>query len=780
MLLTLDQQNPIKRLRLKVSGVVQGVGFRPFVYSAARKLNLRGFVGNESGGVFIEIEGAERNLSGFLFELKDSAPPLARISKVEEIEIAPVFETDFRIVESNGKKGENTFVSPDVSVCNDCLGEMFDPNNRRYLYPFINCTNCGTRFTIQTSVPYDRPNTTMNVFEMCKMCRSEYENPRDRRFHAQPISCWDCGVQAWFKTVNSQQLKVNSEKINPLIAAQKHLKANQIVAVKGIGGFHLAGNAKSDWAVSLLRERKNRIEKPFAVMAKDVATVGEFAEISHAEAKLLESREKPIVLLKKQKTNILSSLVAPENQNVGVMLPYSPLHHLLFYQFDNEDAPLDVLLMTSGNFANEPIIKENAEALRKLPALADAFLLHNREIYVQCDDSVVQIVDKKQLPFRRSRGFAPFPVELPFELSKKILAIGGELKNTFALAKNNFVVMSPHLGDMENLETLDAFQNCLKQMTRLFQIEPEIVVGDLHPAYLSTNWTQNNLAEIARPNASFVRVQHHHAHIAAVMAENGVSPGETVVGFAFDGTGYGTDGAIWGGEVLLANYREFKRKAQLEYVGLPGGDAAIKKPYRTALAYLHHAGISFDAALSPVTACPPNELKILQRTFETDFNLVPTSSMGRLFDAVASIAGGRQTVSYEAQAAIEFEASLDDTVIDAYEFDLLAGEPQQISAKNLINQVIADVRNQIDVSIISAKFHNAVADLICRLAIICRASEKINKIALSGGTFQNAALLRATLKRLRAADFEILTHTKVPPNDGGLALGQAVIANFSI
>ena len=781
MFSTLENQSLTRRLRLEVRGVVQGVGFRPFVYSVAHSLELKGFVGNESGGVLIEVEGATQNLHDFLRQLKTHAPPLAHVSEIEKRELEPLFETDFRIVESIGQPAQNTFVSPDVSVCENCLREMFDPSNRRYLYPFINCTNCGPRFTIQANIPYDRPNTTMNVFAMCAECRAEYENPRDRRFHAQPISCWNCGVQTWFQrlTVNGKWLAVNDQN-KGLIETQRFLGNNQIIAVKGIGGFHLACDAGSDAAVSELRRRKGRVEKPFAVMCKDLQTAREFAEVSGREAALLESRAKPIVLLKKRNAKVLSDLVAPGNNSVGVMLAYSPLHHLLFHQFDGGQTPLPGLLMTSGNFSNEPIVKSNDEAIKKLSALADAFLLHDREIYVQCDDSVMRIVDGSELPVRRSRGYAPFPIELPFEFRREILAVGGEVKNCFALAKNNSVVMSPHLGDMENLETLAAFQNCLEQMKLLFRVEPEIVVGDLHPGYLSSNWAQAHLAEIARPNASFIRVQHHHAHIASVMAENGVLPDETVIGFAFDGTGYGTDGAIWGGEVVTANYREMTRRAHLGYVGLPGGDAAIKKPYRLALAYLHDAGIPFDAGLEPVKVCPPSELKILQRTFETNFNLVPTSSLGRLFDAVASLAGVRQTVNYEAQAAIEFEAFVDDTITDAYEFDWPAGETEQIGAKNLIRAVVADVQKQVAVSTISAKFHNAVGDLMCRLAVNLRASENINKIALSGGTFQNTRLLEAALKRLREKDFEVLTHSQVPPNDGGLALGQAVIANFLV
>lgn len=775
---TVLQKSATKRLRINVRGVVQGVGFRPFVFVAANTGDLKGFVGNEAGGVFIEVEGSEKNLDAFLLALRENAPPLAHISKIEKTELALAHENEFRIVESSGETVEqNTFVSPDVSVCADCLAEMFDSTDRRYLHPFINCTNCGTRFTIQRNIPYDRANTTMSVFEMCENCRREYENPADRRFHAQPISCLDCGVKASFQIISGESPKIVRDEVEVFIESQRVLRNGEILAIKGIGGFHLACDAQNDAAVALLRTRKNRAAKPLAVMVKDLETARRFAKISETEAALLSSREKPIVLLRKKNDSLLSEFVAPGNANIGVMLPYAPLHHLLFHQF-NQNAPLAVLVMTSGNFSDEPIVKDNQIALEKLSALADAFLLHDREIYQQCDDSVVRVTDEEMLPVRRSRGYAPFPIELPFEFRKQILAVGGELKNAFALGKANYAVMSPHIGNMESLETLCSFENCLGQMRRLFEIEPEIVASDLHPAYLSSVWAQKNLSKIAGRNAKFVRVQHHQAHVASVMAENAILPSEKVIGFAFDGTGYGADGSIWGGEVFAGDYRNLTRRAHFEYVKLAGGDASIVKPYRAALAFLHHAGIEFTHDLPPVAACPAGELKILQRSFAQNFNVAPTSSAGRLFDAVASIAGGRQTIDYEAQAAIEFEAALDDTIEDAYEFEVTTSEAAQISVKKLIRQVVFDVERAVPVSIISAKFHNAVADLICRLALDLRAGEKINKIALSGGTFQNVALLGKTLRRLRARDFEVLTHSKVPPNDGGLALGQAVIANF--
>ena len=773
----LSESNKIQtwqRLRIEIHGVVQGVGFRPFVYAAAAKFNLNGFIGNESKGIFIEVEGKIADLSDFQNYLSKNNPPLARVTTITSKGITPQFSTNFYIAESENRANENTLVSPDVSICKDCLRELFNKNDRRFCYPFINCTNCGTRFTIIKDIPYDRSKTTMSVFEMCQKCQNEYENPLNRRFHAEPNACADCGPKVWF-------VKEDGEKIdceNAIFATQNALLNGEIVAIKGIGGFHLACDARNNSGLQALRSRKGRVDKPFAVMCKDLKTARSLAEINKAEMAILTGKERPIVLLKKKASN-LSELIAPGNQFLGVMLPYSPLHYLLF------DENMDVLVMTSGNFSSEPIVTENAEALEKLSDLADAFLLHDREIFVPCDDSVIRILDLKSqianrksqivLPLRRSRGYAPFPVELPFNLPP-ILAVGGELKATFCLAKDEFAFMSQHIGDMENLETLSAFEKSVAQMRRLFRIEPEIVVGDLHPNYLSTNWAWKNLATIAAQGAKFFKVQHHHAHIASVMAENKLQ-NEKVIGFAFDGTGYGTDGAIWGGEVLLADYVGFERAAHLKYVPLAGGDASIKKPYRIALAHLWQAGVRWNENLPCIAVCTKTEQKILLKQFENKINTIPTSSFGRLFDAVAAIAGVRQTVTYEAQAAIEFEAVLDDNVIDSYEFVLIEGEKIEIDCAPLIRWVALDVLEGVPIGEISAKFNNAVANLILKLALRFRTREKLNKVALSGGCFQNVALLRASLKRLQAHDFEVLTHQKVPPNDGGLALGQAVIAS---
>jgi hydrogenase maturation protein HypF len=762
-----DEKQTRKRLRLEIQGVVQGVGFRPFVYAAAKKFRLNGFAGNDGGGVFVEVEGDSVAVKNFQNYLGANPPPLARITRIDAREIAAQFPADFYIAASENQIDRNTLVSPDVSVCKDCLREMFDETDRRFRYPFINCTDCGTRFTITKDVPYDRANTTMSRFEMCETCQSEYDNPLSRRFRAEPNACAACGPAVWFVGKNDE--KIDGE--DAISATRNALANSEIVAIKGIGGFHLACDARNDAALRKLRERKARVDKPFAVMCKDLETANQIVKINDAEEKILTSKERPIVLLIK-KTNGLSELVAPNNQFLGIMLPYSPLHYLLF------DENLNALVMTSGNFSSEPIATENAEALEKLSDLADSFLLHDREIFVPCDDSVIKVFENSELPIRRSRGYAPFPVELPFKLPP-ILAVGGELKATFCLAKDEYAFMSQHVGDMENLETLGAMEKSIAQMRWLFRIEPEIAVGDLHPNYLSTNWASKNLGNIAAKDAKFLKVQHHHAHVASVMAENKLQ-NETVIGFAFDGTGYGADGAIWGGEILLADYKSFERAAHLKYVPLAGGDVSVKKPYRFALAHLWQAGVDWNENLPCVAACTEIEQKILLKQFENKINTTPTSSFGRLFDAVAAIAGVRQTATYEAQAAIEFEAVLDDTVTDSYEFTLIEGEIIEIDCAPLIRAVALDVLNKVPVGVISAKFNNAAANLILRLAVLFRRREKLNKVALSGGCFQNVAFLKASLNRLREHDFEVLTHRKVPPNDGGLALGQAVIAGCSL
>ena len=803
---------PRARQRLTISGVVQGVGFRPFVYGLALEHGLAGFVGNDSSGVFVEVEGTTEAIAAFRAGLVEQAPPLAHIERIEEDAVEPLGETSFIIVPSQALTSRSTLVAPDVCVCDACLAELFDPSDRRYRYPFINCTHCGPRFSIIQDIPYDRPKTTMAAFVMCKTCQAEYDDPTNRRFHAQPNACPVCGPQVRFEWPASMPSGRGWDVQDlpdegPIEAARRVIAQGGIVAVKGLGGFHLACDATNDEALATLRQRKGRVDKPFAIMARDLATARAIAHVDDDEAALLSSRARPIVLLRKRAGSPISEHVAPGNRMVGVMLPYTPLHYLLLgaYPFDGSDSsdsltsdplppatchlPPATLVLTSGNLSDEPIIKDDDEARERLTALADAFLLHNREIYARCDDSVMRVFEGKELPVRRSRGYAPFPVKLPFSLPTT-LAVGGELKATFCLTRDNHAFMSQHIGDMENLETLDAFEQAVEHFKSIFRARPERIVSDLHPRYLSSRWATDHADGLQH-----LHVQHHHAHIAAVMAEHGLDGRLSVIGFAFDGTGYGTDGAIWGGEVLLADYHGFRRLAHLAYIPLPGGDAAIKRPYRIALAHLWAAGVPWTPGLPPVDACPEAEHRVLLRQLEAGINTVPTSSMGRLFDAVAALAGIRQTVTYEAQAAIEMEAEVEsgewrvegeeklELSRRQYEFALPAAMednvPVTFDAAPVIRAVAEDVRARTPVEVISARFHAAVADLILALAVQARQHSGQDVVALSGGVFQNVTLLAAAVDRLRSADFRVLTHRLVPPNDGGLALGQAVIGGLA-
>jgi len=742
--------NPLTRRRLRISGIVQGVGFRPFVYGLATDAGLAGFVGNDTDGVFIEIEDEAAALDRFVATLEASAPPAARIQRIDSKDVQPTGDTSFRIVASHHAETGTALVSPDLRTCDDCLAELRDPEDRRYRYPFINCTNCGPRFTITEQTPYDRPNTTMRPFEMCDVCLAEYRDPTDRRFHAQPNACPECGPT----------VRAIPPTDNPIEDARRRIADGEIIAIKGLGGFHLACDATSDAAVGRLRERKGRGEKPFAVMVSDLETVRSITIVDADEVRLLTSRERPIVLLAKRTNAVISEFIAPGNGYLGVMLPYTPLHDLLI-------EPGEVWVMTSGNLSEEPIITVDDDAVDRLGMLADAFIVHDRDIHVPCDDSVIRILDGAEYPIRRSRGYAPFPVPLPFE-SPQILATGGELKATFCLAAGRDGFMSQHIGDMENLETLDAFTRAVEHFTDLFRIEPELIAADLHPGYLSTKWAEQQSLPV-------VKVQHHHAHVASVMAEHGVL--EPIIGFSFDGTGYGTDGTIWGGEVLVANYEGFERAGHLKATPLPGGDAAVKHPAKMSLSYLHTAGIPWSADLPPVSALPDTERALLTTQLERGINTVPTTSMGRLFDAVSAIAGVRQTVTYEAQAAIEFEALIDAAEGGAYGFaiserdDLLVVDPAPV-----LHSIVDDVGAGESTGAIAARFHRSVAAMIVETAERVRKQTGLTTVGLSGGVFQNVTLTHATRSALIERDFEVLIHRLVPPNDGGLALGQAVIA----
>ncbi len=727
------------RLRLRVSGLVQGVGFRPYVHRLASELGLAGHVGNDTAGVFIEVEGLGPALDAFSARLVTDAPGPARITGVVDEHIAPTGDTGFVIVESQAQGPVRTFVSPDIATCADCLAELFDPADRRARYPFINCTNCGPRFTITRSLPYDRPNTTMADFALCDTCASEYHDPADRRFHAQPVACADCGPRLWFEHAGTPGRVEGTDAA--LGAAQAALARGEVVAVKGLGGYHLACDAASSVAVQRLRDRKHRVDKPFAVMVRDLGVAAALAHVDQAAADLLASAERPIVLVRRREGAAVSALVAPANPRLGVLLPYTPLHHLLFATAPGAGAGARVpaaLVMTSGNLTDEPICFEDVDARRRLGDIADAWLLHDRPIHVPCDDSVLEVDPGtgRVLPLRRSRGYAPLPVRLPFAAAPT-LAVGGELKNTFCLASGHDAFVSQHIGDMGSLETWAAFERSARQLAGLYGIAATQVAADAHPGYQTRRW-----ADGAAPGP-VAEVYHHHAHIASVMAEHGVPAGRRVIGLAFDGTGFGADGTIWGGEILVAGYDAFARVAHLRPVPLPGGDAAIRRPCRAALAHLWAAGIEWADDLPPVAALDPGERAVLARQLERGTGCVPTSSMGRLFDAVSSLLGLRHEASYEAQAAMELQWAAEKTLRCAeptrsYRFEL---DDDQVDPSPVLRGLADDLRRGGATGAMAAGFHVAVARLVADVAVRQRARTAIGVVALSGGVFQNVLLL---------------------------------------
>jgi hydrogenase maturation protein HypF len=759
------------RHRIRVVGVVQGVGFRPFVHRLAHELDLTGLVRNDSEGVSVEIEGTTQGVGRFEVRLLEDAPPLASIHRLEVIDIDPVGDVAFRIAASLSGSPARTFVSPDVSVCDDCLGEMFDPLDRRYRYPFINCTNCGPRFTITTRLPYDRPNTTMSAFAMCRECRAEYDNETDRRFHAQPIACPVCGPRIRFLPALEVSDQMAERTDSAIAASHEALERGEIVAIKGIGGYHLACDARSDEAVGRLRKRKNRAHKPFAVMVGDLATLQEIAEVDSAEIAELTSWRRPIVLVRRRSCANLSSEISPSNPYLGVMLPYTPLHHLLFSSVPGSDRHIpDVLVMTSGNLSDEPISYDDVDASRRLGGIADAWIVHDRPIHVPCDDSIVRIDSDEVVPIRRSRGYAPLPIQLPFEVGPT-LATGAELKNTFCVASGSHAWVSQHIGDMGSVETLSAFERSVRQFCGMYEVHPDTVTSDVHPGYQVRRWAEES------GSIPTELVQHHHAHVASLMAEHRIPAGRRLIGFVFDGTGYGSDGAIWGGEVLVAGYEGFERAAHLRYVPLPGGDATIRKPYRSALAHLRAAGIDWEADLPPVVAAGVTELRVLDRQLERGFQCVPCSSMGRLFDAVSSLLGIRHTVCYEAQAAIEVEMVASASIDSArpYRFEVTSGI---IDPAAMLTAVVQDLRAGISPGPIAAGFHLAVVAMVADVADQVRGDTGIETVGLSGGVFQNVLLLRLVRRELERRGSKVLTHSVVPSNDGGIALGQLAVGGY--
>jgi hydrogenase maturation protein HypF len=758
------------RRRYTVSGLVQGVGFRPFAYAAASALALSGSVANTAGGVVIEVEGDADAVHDYGRRLRSDAPPLAMVVNVRSDDLPPLGGTGFTIETSRDGGPARTLASPDVAICADCLRELRDPADRRYRHPFITCTNCGPRFTIIESLPYDRAATTMAGFPMCPACEAEYSDPADRRFHAQPIACPDCGPKLELIPAGGAE--------DPLAACRRLLAEGRIVAIKGLGGYHLACDARNAGAVAELRRRKRRGGKPFAVMVADVETARQVAELTDGDEQLLGDVRRPIVLAARRAGGGIADEVAPGNPDLGVMLPYTPLHVLLFGLPGDPPGP-DVLVMTSGNLAGEPIVTDDAAALERLAALADAWLRHDRGIRVPCDDSVSRHVAGAELPIRRSRGYAPLPLALPFEVAP-MLAAGADLKNTCAVASGRYAWLSQHIGDMDDLSTIEALTRTERHLEELTGVRPETVVADLHPGYRSTEWAKR-FAD-GRPVR---RVQHHHAHVASVMAEHGLGPDEQVIGIAFDGTGYGPDGAVWGGEMLIADYKDYRRAARLGYVPLAGGDASVLRPYRMALAHLQAAGVPWHPDLPAVRACPPAERDLLARQFGSGADCVPTSSMGRLFDAVSALVGIRQTVDYEAEAAILLEGQarlpLDEgAVLYPYSFELCVSHdgPDIADAGPVIRQIARDVLNGVAAPVVAARFHAAVAALIGQLAERGRELFGIDVVVLGGGVFQNALLVEAAMRDLGERGFTALRPRLLPPNDGGIALGQLVIGSF--
>jgi len=746
----------------RIKGIVQGVGFRPFIYNLARENNVRGFVSNTSQGVYIEAEGPAESVEAFLAAIPQQKPPLAHIVSIETAEQPRKSYADFSIHKSEGQAERRTLISPDVCVCEDCLREAFDPEDRRYGYPFINCTNCGPRYTIIMDIPYDRPYTAMKGFRMCPACQAEYDDPQNRRFHAQPNACWECGpvVRLW----DNHRLEISAE--DPIGQARHLLKEGNILAIKGLGGFHLAVDATNNEAVKRLRRRKHREEKPLAMMLANIANVKKIAHVSEAEETWLQSIQRPIVLLEKIAGTTIADEVSPRNRNYGVMLPYTPLHYLLLSSDE-----LFALVMTSGNISEEPIAIDNDEAFERLGGIADYFLNHNRDIYLRSDDSIIRVIGEQSRQIRRSRGYVPIPTFLKDPIAP-ILACGAEWKNTICLTRDDQAFLSQHIGDLENLETLNFFEMTVGHLKRILEIEPEIIAYDLHPDYLSTQYAlkQTDLLQIG--------VQHHHAHVVSCMAENGLSG--PVIGIALDGTGYGTDGQIWGGEVMIAEEKDFLRWGHFTYLPLPGGAAAIKKPWRMAVSALYDilGERLLETELPFLSSIPRSRLKILIDMIEKGVNSPLTSSCGRLFDAVAAVSGVRNYVAYEGQAAVELEAAADEDRHRSYPVEIRTVEDMnEFPTRPILQAVLEDVMEGLRLEMISATFHNTLVRLFLEAGRRVRASHHLDRVVLSGGCFQNARLLVDLREALEKNGFQVYTQAAVPSNDGGIALGQAMVAD---
>ncbi len=749
------------RTGIRVEGVVQGVGFRPFVYGLAVSLGLAGLVGNDVDGVFAEVEGEAEAIGKFLALLRQQAPPLARIERVSTTALSPTGQSDF-VIEASQPAGERrALVSPDSATCADCLRELADPADRRYRYPFINCTNCGPRFTIIRDVPYDRALTTMSGFAMCADCAAEYHDPADRRFHAQPVCCPACGPELVLTDAAGKQL---SGAADALAAAAELIRAGQVLAVKGLGGYHLMVDAANEAAAAALRVRKHREDKPFAVMVPDVAAARRLADLDETAEQMLTSARRPVVLVPRHAAAAgeVAPSVAPGNTHLGLLLPYTPLHHLLLAAVGRP------IVATSGNVSDEPIAYRDADALTRLARIADAFLMHDRAIHVRADDSVARAIGGRQVVLRRSRGHAPEPLRVGPEFRRPVLACGAELKNTFCLAKGNRAFISHHIGDLENAETLAAFTAGIEHYRRLFDIEPRVVAHDLHPDYLSTKYA----ADLA--GVELVGVQHHHAHIASCLADNDADG--PVIGVAFDGTGYGLDGTIWGGEFLIASLASFDRAGCLEPVPMPGGAAAIRQPWRMAAVYLAAAYPDGVAGNLAVRSRNNQNWAAVAKMARREINSPLTSSAGRLFDAAAALIGVRDTINYEGQAAIELEQIADPAERSGYQAAVGTDGLVRVRGSDLIRAAAEDLAAGTARPAVAARFHNGVAGAVVATCGVLRDRHNLGVVALSGGVFQNLLFTSAVVAGLRRAGFEVLTHGRVPCNDGGISLGQAMVA----
>ncbi|MFH2046924.1 MAG: carbamoyltransferase HypF [Pseudomonadota bacterium] len=750
------------RYHITIQGIVQGVGFRPFVYLQAREKDITGYVNNSSLGVEIEIEGEKTDLRNFIQIVRDIPPPTSRITDIQIDSIPLSFDKDFSISKSIASGEKSALISSDIATCQDCLKELRDPLDRRFAYPFINCTNCGPRYTIINDIPYDRHNTSMAPFKMCPNCYEEYHNPLSRRFHAQPNACAVCGPQVFLYDNQENLIK----DISPVTEAARLLKKGMIVAIKGIGGFHLAVDAFSEKAVKRLRFVKHRQEKPFALMFRDLSALAQNARVSDAEKEALLSKEHPIVLLEKIIPNNIALSVAPGNRYFGAMLPYTPLHHLLF------DFGFEALVMTSGNLSNEPICIDNKESFDKLCRVADYFLVHNRDISVRSDDSIVTHVSGSIRQIRRSRGFVPVPIFLKESLSP-ILACGGLLKNTICLIKDNRAFLSQHIGNLENPEAINSFESAITHLKEILQVNPQIIAYDLHPDYPGTRYA------LKQKQLRLIGVQHHFAHMVGCMAEHGLN--EKVIGIILDGSGYGLDGRIWGGEVLVGNLSSFERKSHFEYLPLPGGNLAIKEPWRMAVSYLYQAyGENLlELPLQFIKKLEPNKIDILLKMIRQKVNSPLTSSCGRLFDGVAALIGLRDVIDFEGQAAMDLEMIQGCEKSSCYPIETINNNGiYLIRHQPIIKGIVEDIKKGKTGAQISRRFHLTLIEIFTRICCKVRAESALEKVVLSGGVFQNRTILTGLEEQLKQRGFKVYSNALIPTNDGGLSLGQAVAAHY--